>query len=309
MPLGLSGESPEPVRVAESEAVSGDQAEAIASKTVLPDTVGTVGKRGDGYGNLADPDVQLEVYQNEVEGFTKDGKGYKGHCPFHPDHEPSLRIDFKNGKWVWFCHPCTASEGESVGGNAHELLKRLGKSPKASKNDSERKNQPTATYDYTDKEGKLLFQALRFGDGKGKTFKQRQPDGKGGWIWTVPEDARTLDNLPAITKADQVLIVEGEKDVETARKLGFVATTNPLGATKWLQKYSELLAGKNVIVVPDSDAAGDKHRKVVLQALCECSKHPESIKVVHLSTGKDLTEWVEAGGNAVQLSEAITLTP
>jgi hypothetical protein len=30
---------------------------------------------------------------------------------------------------------------------------------------------------------------------------------------------RTLYNLPAITKADQVLIVEGEKDVETARKL------------------------------------------------------------------------------------------
>ena len=116
---------------------------------------------------------------------------------------------------------------------------------------------------------------------------------------------RTLYNLPAITKADQVLIVEGEKDVETARKLGFAATTNPLGATKWLPKYSELLAGKSVIVVPDNDSSGDKHRKVVLQALCDCSKHPESIKVIHLRTGKDLTEWVEAGGSAVELSEAI----
>lgn len=136
------------------------------------------------------------------------------------------------------------------------------------------------------------------GDGKGKTIRQRQPDGKDGWIWSVPEDVRTLYNLPEVTKADQVLIVEGEKDVETARKLGLVATTNPPGAGKWLAKYSELLAGKNVVLIPDKDAAGDKHRKVVLQALCEYPQHPESIKVVDLPAGKDLTEWADLGGSA-----------
>lgn len=255
---------------------------------------------GSDYGDLSDPEVQLAVYEDEIEGFTKDGKGYKGLCPLHSDHEPSLRINLKDGKWLWFCHPC------ETGGNAFELLKRLGKPPKLNKKDG--KDQPTATYSYTDKDGKLLFQALRYGDGKGKTFRQRQPDGKGGWIWSVPEDVRTLYNLLEVTKADQVLIVEGEKDVETARKLGFVATTNPLGAGKWLPKYSELLAGKNVIVVPDKDAAGDKHRKVVLQALCECPQHPESIKVIDLPAGKDLTEWADGGGSATQLSEAISKT-
>ena len=290
---------------ADAANADGDRTEPTVAAANSKSALYPADERVSNYGDLTDPQVQLSVYENEIESFAKDGKGYKGRCPFHPDHEPSMRIDFKNGKWVWFCHPCTAREGQSVGGNAFELLKRLGKAPKAHKKDGERKDQPTATYDYTDKDGKLLFQALRFGDGKGKTFKQRQPDGRGSWIWNVPEDVRTLYNLPAIAIADQVLIVEGEKDVETARKLGFAATTNPLGATKWLQKYTELLAGKNVIVVPDNDAAGDKHRKVVLQALCECSKHPESIKVVHLPTGKDLTEWVEAGGSAAQLSETI----
>ena len=59
-----------------------------------------------------------------------------------------------------------------MGGNAFELLKRLGKRPKAHKKDSERKDHPTATYEYTDEHGKVLFQALRFGDGKAKTLKQ-----------------------------------------------------------------------------------------------------------------------------------------
>jgi len=284
--------------------LSNDVDAAVAS-IPNPNVIGRAEDQETNYVDLSDSDVQLAVYRNEIQGFTNDGKGYKGLCPFHSDHEPSLRIDFKNGKWVWFCHPCSAREGESVGGNAFELLKRLGRPPNAFKKDGERKNQPTATYEYTDENGELLFQALRYGDGKGKTFRQRRPDGNHGWIWEVPEELRTLYNLPAITKADQVLIVEGEKDVETARKLGFAATTNPLGATKWLPKYSKLLAGKNVIVVPDNDAAGDKHRKVVLQALCVCSSHPESIKVVQLPTGKDLTEWVEAGGSAAQLSEAI----
>jgi hypothetical protein len=283
----------------------GDRHEPAVVAATSNSTLESADERVSNYGDLTNPEIQLAVYENEVEGFTKDGKGYKGRCPFHSDHEPSLRIDLKNGKWVWFCHPCTAVEGESVGGNAFELLKRLGKPPKARKKDSERKDQPTTIYDYADKDGNLLFQALRYGDGKGKTFRQRRPDVKNGWIWEVPEELRTLYNLPAITTADQVLIVEGEKDVETARKLGFAATTNPLGATKWLPKYSELLAGKNVIVVPDNDAPGDKHRKVVLQALCECSNQPESIKVIHLPNGKDLTEWVEAGGSAAQLSESI----
>src|SRR4029434_7431311 len=98
-----------------------------------------------------------------------------------------------------------------------------------------------------------VCEALRYGEGKGKTFRQRRPDGKGGWIWTVPEDVRTLYTLQQVDKAQQVFIVEGEKDVETARKLDVVATTNPMGAGKWLPKYSELLAGKEVVLIPDND--------------------------------------------------------
>lgn len=295
------GDSCEPSSLVESKiATIEHKAEAVAGQASALAVGYPADDNNDGYGDLSDPDIQLQVYGDEIRGFVREGKGYKGICPFHSDHDPSLRVDLKNGNWLWFCHPC------ETGGNAFELLKRLGKPPKKQRQDGrEKKEEPTAIYQYTDKDGMLLFEALRYGDGKGKTFRQRRPDGKGGWIWNVPEDVRTLYNLPQVDKAQQVFIVEGEKDVETARKFGVTATTNALGAGKWLPKYSELLAGKNIVLIPDNDRAGDKHRYVVLKSLCDSSEHPTSIKVVQLSKGKDLTEWVEAGGNATQLNELV----
>src|SRR6516225_7435719 len=38
------------------------------------------------------------------------------------------------------------------------------------------------TYDYTDKDGKARFQVVRY---KPKGFRQRRPNGKGGWIWNL----------------------------------------------------------------------------------------------------------------------------
>ena len=41
-----------------------------------------------------------------------------------------------------------------------------------------------ATYPYTDAAGALLYEVLRY---EPKTFRQRQPDGKGGWVWKAGE--------------------------------------------------------------------------------------------------------------------------
>ena len=39
-----------------------------------------------------------------------------------------------------------------------------------------------------------------------------------------------------------ILIVEGEKDVETLERLGHLATTNPMGAGKWSQDLNQYFA-------------------------------------------------------------------
>ena len=54
------------------------------------------------------------------------------------------------------------------------------------------KGRVVATYDYTDADGKLLYQVLRY---EPKDFRQRRPDGNGGWIPKL-EERRVLYRWP-----------------------------------------------------------------------------------------------------------------
>lgn len=128
---------------------------------------------------------------------------------------------------------------------------------------------PEAVYSYTDKDGQELFQVCRYAytqDGKpAKTFRQRRYDpqnpdaNRQGYVNKVPAELRdhTLYKMPEITAAMQkgrpIYVVEGEKDVETLLRLGHAATCNPGGAGKWRESYSRLLAGADIIILPDCD--------------------------------------------------------
>lgn len=152
-----------------------------------------------------------------------------------------------------------------------------------------------ATYDYTDEAGTVLFQTVRY---EPKDFKQRRPDGRGGWIWKLAGSRLVLYRLPEALKAETVLILEGEKDVETAYRLGlpdgWAATCNPMGAGKWREEYSEVLKGKRVVILPDSDEPGEKHAAQVAQSL---QGRAATVWRLTLPEGcKDLSKWAEAGG-------------
>ena len=67
---------------------------------------------------------------------------------------------------------------------------------------------------------------------------------------------RVLYKLPEIVKAKSIFVVEGEKDVETSRKLVFAATCNPHGAGTWRPEYADDLRGKRVAIVADADDQG-----------------------------------------------------
>jgi 5S rRNA maturation endonuclease (ribonuclease M5) len=80
----------------------------------------------------------------------------------------------------------------------------------------------------------------------------------------------------------QPCVAEGEKDCDNLEKLGFVATTNPLGAGNWRDGYSETLCGKDVIVfgdVGDNDGKGEKHTQHVIESLTGKAKSIKRIKM------------------------------
>jgi archaellum biogenesis ATPase FlaH len=118
---------------------------------------------------------------------------------------------------------------------------------------------------------------------------------------------RVLYNLPSVLASDLILIVEGEKDVHTATSLGFVATTNPGGASAWTENteqqyhYSTPLKGKRVVIIPDNDQAGRKHAESVrriLSKICTVS----TLSLPDLPEKGDLTDWVNAGGTTEKLT-------
>lgn len=228
-----------------------------------------------------------------LEGVRRSGSGWIARCPAHPDRNPSLNIREVDGKLLIYCHAeCTAERVcAALGIKMQELF-----------TDSRPAPQIVATYDYSDENGVPLFQVVRF---EPKSFRQRRPEGK-GWAWNLRGIRRVVYRLSEVLRAQNVIICEGEKDVETARGLGLVATCNPCGAGSWREEYSEVLRGKRIAIIADADDAGRKHAQQVAHSL---ASKVESLKVAELPGSKDLSEWIEKGGNREVLEAYIEEQP
>jgi hypothetical protein len=222
------------------------------------------------------------------------GDEFQAKCPFHDDRNPSLNFNGKTGEY--FCHGCGKK------GHAFHFYARInsldtkhdfGKVLAGIARDFGISNGQTAlklvkTYDYTDADGKLVCQVCRY---EPKTFKQRRPNGNGGWSYDLKDTPRFLYRLPEVIKADEVLIVEGEKDVETARGLGFTATTSPMGARKWRDEYTPYLQSKSVVLIPDNDNEGREHMAQVGAAIRDKVKSLKWLDLPDVPSKGDLTDW------------------
>src|SRR5437773_6177399 len=156
-----------------------------------------------------------------------------------------------------------------------------------------------ATYDYTDENGALLFQCVRLDP---KDFKQRRPDGNGGWIWNLQDVRRVLYRRPEVEKAETICITEGEKDADNLRTLGFTATCNPMGAKKWRDQYSDPLRGKDVLIFGDDDADGRKHVKQVTKSLQGKAK---SITKINFPA-HDISDYIKSFPSLDEAKAAVT---
>ena len=162
----------------------------------------------------------------------------------------------------------------------------------------------TATYDYVDEAGKVLFQVVRY---EPKEFRQRRPDGK-GWIWNLDGVRRVPYRLPELLKSspqDFVFITEGEKDSDRLCDLGFTATTNPGGASKWLPDFNKFFAGRLVAVLPDNDSAGKRHGEQVANSLCGVAGEIRIVELPGLPDKGDISDWLDGGGDTAKLLELV----
>jgi putative DNA primase/helicase len=217
----------------------------------------------------------------------RSGSCWMARCPAHDDRNPSLSIREADGKVLVHCHAGCKQQAVIDALKSRGLWER--------RDDSAARRRIVATYDYTDERGELLYQTVRF---EPKDFKQRRPGSGGEWIWKKGP-RQVLYRLPEILEAPIVFVVEGEKDVETLRSNGFVATTNAGGANAlWLPAFTDSLRGREVILIPDNDPPGRARVVAIARALLGAAAR---LIVLELEGGKDVTDWFDRGHSELEL--------
>lgn len=253
-----------------------------------------------------------EKFFSKLTRLEETAKGWKCSCPAHDDTNPSMSVWLCDDGWVGIkCFAgCTREDIlQSIGCTLADLgpyrperVERMGS------------RVIEKEYKYVDENGRLLYETLRFNP---KDFRQRRPDGHGGYLYDLKDTRRVLYHLDELVNSNRVVfLVEGEKDVDNLRSLGLLATCNPMGAGKWDDEYTKTLKGRAVCIIPDHDPQDKKTGKRpgwehALLVGGKLLKHVSALRILQLDIeeGKDVSDWIAAGGTKEQLMALYKATP
>jgi putative DNA primase/helicase len=246
---------------------------------------------------------RLDDFLSLLKGVKEVGNGsYMALCSGHHDTKQSLSVKEVDGKILVNCF---------AGCELTDILKPLELEPKDLFLDSHEAKlehrEIEAIYHYSDANGKP-FEVVRTIP---KGFSQRRPNGLGSYINNLKGITPTLyhqdEVMAAIARSDTVYLVEGEKDADRLRSLGLIATTNPMGAGKWRNNYSEALRGADLIIISDNDKPGREH---VNQVAKSCYGVAYRIRVLELpSESKDMSDWLDEGHTVDELMQLVDTCP
>jgi hypothetical protein len=153
----------------------------------------------------------------------------------------------------------------------------------------------TAKWDYLSPEGELIACVYRYDPAPGK--KEFRPWDVRARMCRAP-DPRPLYNLPDVSRADTVILVEGEKCAEALIRNGVTATTAMNGAKAPIDKTDwSPLAGKAVLIWPDRDAPGWDYAESAARACVGAGAVSVAILVppTDQPTGWDVADAFEQG--------------
>jgi hypothetical protein len=158
------------------------------------------------------------------------------------------------------------------------------------------KSRIVATYDYTDADGSLLYQVARYDP---KDFRQRRPDGNGGWTWKL-DTRRVLYRWPELLKYPDgtIFICEGEKDADRVAAPGHCATT--VAGGKWTPDCVKALTGRSCLILQDNDDAGRAKALAVAQALHGTVARQRIVALPDLPDKGDVSDWLDADPRRVE---------
>ena len=151
----------------------------------------------------------------------------------------------------------------------------------------------------------------------------RKPDGSKTAIWHRYEGNTLVKGLNGLKmplyhiynltdNTKPIFIVEGEKDVETLEKLGYIATSSPNGAgAKWKSEYTPYFRDFDVIILADNDEVGLKSATNIAENIVTVASSvkliPSQALYAPLKSKGDISDIVECIGTekVVQLLDNV----
>jgi len=276
-----------------------------------------------GMRELLTPDNFKRYYGHELLGLDATRVQQDVRCPFHADGTPSMSVNLEDGEW--FCHAC-----DFGGGMLHFEMRILETEDKRYAWESIGKKlgvrlsgrklgTPTTEHFWRDADGEILFLMRRYAGGLARTYHPTA-GGKMKLGMGSARGRRTFYNLPEVLKANTILLVEGETKADPISWLGLrdfrgqdVAVTTTGSATSWRSHFAELLHGKRVLILPDSDEPGIRYAEAVRASLEKVGIDHETI---YLEGYKDVrvfldrnTPYALARRIGLQLRDAVTPIP
>lgn len=251
--------------------------------------------------------MNLKEASTYFDGVTRfKDNSFQCKCPVHHDHTASMTVSKGKKGILIHCHAgCeTKSILEAVGLRESDLfydsnVTKVKQDWKDRLEHSKRK-KIVEIYNYVDQNGKYLYSKIRFEkdeNGKKEMLYGVLNKEKDWFQYGLKGKHKTLYNLPEIREAAAqkrtIYYVEGEKDVETLRGLGLIATTAG-SSGDWRRFFSKYFSGADVVLLPDNDEAGEKLTTRIISDLIGVVN---SIKVVKTSERNhgDVTDYFQDG--------------
>jgi hypothetical protein len=191
--------------------------------------------------------------------------GWKACCPAHEDSDPSLFLADGEDGVALVCY--AGCDYKSIA----QALGAKGAILSSSSSSRDRKSIPTehfelgeyhSHWDYRDAVGRVLLRVCRWEQPGGKKDIRPLTKSADGWKWQHHPTPGPLFQLDRLTNEPDkpVLIVEGEKTAAAAQRLfpSHIATTWSGGADSMGKADVSILAGRDIILIPDCDAPGRK---------------------------------------------------
>ena len=171
----------------------------------------------------------------------------------------------------------------------------------------------TTAWTYKDADGNPIGLVVRWDMSTGKNIRPVSKTAA-GWIIRGMAEPRPLYRLPELLtrKAEPVYITEGEKCADTLAGLGLLATTSSHGSKSAGKADWTPLAGREIVILPDHDAAGAQYAADVTGLLAKLTPSA-TVRVVHLSdtwsglaVGGDIADVIETGEGIDSIKAKLT---